>query len=671
MKPLYLLLAFMACIFLVPNADGQEKLPVRFGKVSPEDFNLSKYSFDTGSSAVVIADVGRTSFEGNTKGWFSLNFKHQIRIKILNKNGFDAANFSIPLYFDGDNEEKLENLKAITYNLEDGKVVETKLENSAVFKDKLSKHKIIRKFTFPAVKEGSIIELSYTINSDFLTNLQPWSFQGGYPRLWSEYQVEMPSFFNYVHLSQGYHPYFANERKSVFRTFNVLVPGQLASERNENYTFSGDVQIIRWIMKDVPALKEEMFTSTINNHISKVEFQLSAYREPLRPRDIMGNWLTVTENLLKNESFASTLAKNNNWLDDEMKVITAGATTPMQKAKLIYAYVRDHFTCTGQYGIYLSTPLKNTFKAKNGYVADINLLLIAMLMHEGIQADPVILSTRDHGIVHDFYPLMDRFNYVITAAQIEGRQYYLDASKPDLGFAKLESECYNGYARVIAAEPKLINLAADSLLERKVTSVFIINDPKEGIAGNIRSQLGYYESLSLRNKVKSEGKEAYIRKLKAGFASEMNIREAAIDSLKKLEEPVAVHYDFNLKLDEDIIYFNPLVVEAYKENFLKAAERKYPVEMPYAFDETFVLNMEIPKDYTLEEMPKSARVSFNEGEGMFEYIIGKSEDKIQLRSRVILKKAYFLPEEYEPLRSFIGYVVKKHSEQIVFKKKKP
>ena len=41
-----------------------------------------------------------------------------------------------------------------------------------------------------------------------------------------------------------------------------------------------------------------------------------------------------------------------------------------------------------------------------------------------------------------------------------------------------------------------------------------------------------------------------------------------------------------------------------------------------------------------------------------------------LRSRIKLNKANYLPEDYEGLRSFFDYVVKKHSEQIVFKKKK-
>lgn len=204
MKPLYLLLTGLTLITSLHFSYAQDKSPVKYGKVTAEDFDLSKYTFDSSASAVIISDVGNSSFIGNDKGWFSLNFKRQQRIKIINKTGFEAASITIPLYFNGKAEEKLENLKAVTYNLENGKITETKLESSAVFKDKLSKNIVLRKFTFPAVKEGSIIEYSYNVESDFLDNLQHWTFQHDYPCIWSEYEVRIPQFFGYVFLNQGY-----------------------------------------------------------------------------------------------------------------------------------------------------------------------------------------------------------------------------------------------------------------------------------------------------------------------------------------------------------------------------------------------------------------------------------------------------------------------------------
>lgn len=670
MKLLIQSLLYGFFLFSFTSSFAQQKSPVKFGKISPEDFDLSKNNFDTSVSAVVISDIGSSEFEGNTKGWFTLVYKHQERIKILNKNGFEAANVEIPLYFDGKDEERLDNLKAYTYNLENGNVVKTELSSSVVFKDKLSKNLVVKKFTFPAVKEGSIIEYSYTVNSDFLFNLQPWIFQGSYPRLWSEYNVSLPQFFVYVTLGQGYQPYFIKDESQTFGTFHVSIPG--GTSANENFTLSGTVNNFRWVMKDVPSLKEEAFTSTIRNHISKIEFQLSQYRFPEQPtQDIMGNWQTVSEKMLQREDFGATLNKNNNWLDDGMKPILAAATDNLDKAKRIYAYVRDNFTCTDHSDLYLNNSLKTIFKNKSGSVADINLLLLAMLHHENIEADPIILSTRNHGFANDIYPLMPRFNYVIAGANINGTPVYLDASYSSLGFGKLPSECYNGYGRIIGKDPILVALQADSLKEIKTTSVFMFSDDKGNVEGSFKTSPGYYESLDIREKVKDKGEAEFFKKIRSEYNSGLDIKAPAIDSLKLPEQPLTIHYDFKMNdMDQDIIYFNPMFAEGYKSNFFKAAERRYPIEMPYTFDETYLLTMEIPQNYTVEEIPKSAKVSFNDGEGFFEYIINKSADHILLRSRVVMNKANFSAEDYNSLRDFFGYVVKKHSEQIVLKKKK-
>jgi len=666
MKPYLSLLTMLACVAF--SLSAQEKSPIKFGKISPDDFTI-KQPYDTGAGAVVIADIGSSAFEGNMKGWFSLAFKHTKRIKIINKSGFDAAKVEIALYSEGSAEEKLEDLKAFTYNLENGKVVETKLDGASVFKDKLSKNYVVKKFTFPAVKEGSIIEYSYTQKSDFLYHLQPWFFQSEYPCLWSEYEVDIPEYFNYVTMNQGFLPTAA--KSGLFNTtYRVTIPG--GADRDESVTLDAIVNTRRWVVKDIPSLKPENFTSSIKNYISGVEFQLSSYQIKTGTyHEMMGNWVLLGQKLMENEYFGQNLSKNNNWLDDDIKIATKGATTKLEKAYQIFAYVRDNLTCTDHSAIYIETSLKDAYKKHNGSVADINLLLVAMLRHEGIDADPMILSTKSHGFTSEIYPLLQRFNYVVCEAVIDGASYELDASRPYNGFGKLPDYCYNGHARVIRKEAAMpVYLVSDSLKEQKTTSVFISNDEKLGLAGSFVSKLGYYESANLRDKLKNNEKD-FAKEIKSGNTFDLNVSEFGIDSLKKPDMPAAIHYDFSFKpsADDNIIYFNPLLSEGYKENPFKSADRKYPVEMPYTIDETYLLTMEIPKGYAVEEMPKSAKVAFNEDEGFFEYLIQKSDDGIQLRTRVKLNKATFTPEDYNGLRDFFAFIVKKQNEQIVMKKK--
>lgn len=669
MKRKLLILFLCLCLFHRQNF-AQDKSPVKFGKISPEDFKPTVYSIDSNASAVIIADIGSTEIIGNTKGFFSLEYKHYRRVHILNKNGYDIANVSISLFTRGEKEEQLESLKAVTYNIENGKVTETKLDTKDnVFKDKVSKSLIRKKFTFPNLKEGSIIEYEYRVQSDFLFNLQPWEFQGSYPRLWSEYNVSIPDFINYVFITQGYQGP-AKERKDSRHSFSIT--DNNGAGASEHYNFSAAVVDYRWYLKNVPALKEESFTTTLDNHIDKIEFQLSEYRDPLTPKNVMGTWPQLTKDLMEADYFGAPLSKDNGWMGDVIGAIVKSEKDKLTRSKKIFAFVRDNFTCTSYHDIYLNQTLKNIVKGRKGSVSEINLLLVAMLRYADIAADPVMLSTRDNGYSYALYPLIDKFNYVIVQATIDDKLWYLDASEPRIGFGKLGSDCYNGHARVINPEATALGFYADSLQERKLTSVFIINDDKGNLSGSMQQSPGYYESYSIRNKVKEKGTDPFFADIKKEFNADVEISHPIIDSLYKYDDPVAIKYDFNIKQDkEDIIYFNPMFGEGYKENPFKSAERFYPVEMPYTMDETYLMQLQVPEGYVIDELPKQLVVKLNENDdGMFEYRIAESGGTISLRSRLRLKRAYFQPDEYEMLREFFNLVVKKHNEQIVFKKKK-
>ncbi len=664
------------CLLLATDARSQdknkEKLPVRFGKVTPEDFNINTAGVDTSASAIVIADYGVSTFDGSPKGWFNLDFKHSRRVKILKKTAFDIATVTISLYVGDRDQEKLEGLRASTYTLENGKVVETRLDDKSVFTDRLDKHHIQKKFTFPALKEGAIIEYTYTQTSPYLFQLQPWTFQGGYPRLWSEYQVDIPDFFRYVTLGYGYVPFDINTSTSQNVTFHLTFPG--GAEKDDRADYDDNVVTHRWVMKNVPALVEEPFTSSVENYLARIEFQLSGYAfRNTSPKDFMGNWVSVSEELLKEDDFGADLDNNNGWLDADLQAVTAGAKSQLEKAQKIFAFVRENFNCTSHQSLYLTDPLKTVFKNRHGNEAEVNLLLAAMLRHEKITADPVILSTRDNGFANPIYPLLSRFNYVVARVKIDSKDFYLDASEPWLAFGKLPGWCYNGYARVLNKEmPSEASLLADSLRENKNTLVMIANGEKGGLDGHLTSTPGYNEACGLREKVKSSSQGEYFKTIQTAYTGEYQVSNPEMDSLRRPDDPLVIAYDLKIMPDtsSDLFYFNPMLSEGYKTNPFKTAERKYPVEMPYAMDEIYTLNMEIPQGYTVDETPKPAKVLFNTDEGFFEYLLQRNGDMIQFRSRIKLNKANFTPEDYATLRDFFAFIVKKQNEQIVFKKKK-
>ncbi len=657
-------------LFFTLGLCAQQSSPyVKFGKISAADLSRKTYPIDSGANAVVLSDIGEASIDGNSKGWFSIRFKRHRVVHILNKNGYKEADVEISLYTNGTDEEKLDKLKAVTYNLEGGKVVESDLEKSAIFKEKISKNRMVRKFTFPNVKEGCIIEYEYTMLSDYIWNLDPWYFQGSVPVLWSEYTLRVPQFFSYAFLSRGYHPLFINDKKDGASSFSVADTRTAGATERTN--FNAGVTDYRWVMKDVPELKLEQYTSTLRNHITRIEFQLASQNYPLSPRDYRNTWPGLMNDLLNSENFAKQISTANHWLSDDLKPITASLRSNEEKARGIFEYVRDQFICTDHSALFHETNLKEVLRLKKGSVSEVNLLLTAMLRYSGIQAEPVIVSTTDHGYALEYYPMITAFNYVITRAIIDGKPVYLDASHPRLGFGRLLPNCYNGHARVVNEEATPVFLSADSVLEKKTTAMFLAVTPK-GWSGSMSQSNGYYESYMIRERIREKGKEAFITQLEKDFGSDVKIEKFQADSLSRFDDPVKLVYEFNFDHGkEDIIYLNPMFGERFRKNPFASANRFYPVEMPYTMDETVIFSMEVPDGYVVDELPKQVVAKFDDQESAyFEYRITQSSSTISMRCRVKVNRTLFLPEEYETLREFYNLIVNKENEQIVLKKKK-
>jgi hypothetical protein len=670
MRTLSLLLLVLS-LKTVAFGQAVNRPDTKFGNVKPEDFAPAAYAVDSQANAVVLFDLGKAEYGTDLRGGFSIIYKFHQRIRLMNKNGFDAATVEIPVLKATGIEEILEKVEATTYNLEGDKVVATKVDKSSIFKDKLSKDYQVQKFTFPNLKEGCIIEYTYTISSPFTRYLHEWNFQGDHPVLWSEYDVMVPSLYNFVIIKQGYFPYAVEKSEVTSKNYSVYVPASTAYEKGQNANFNFDVYHTTWAMENVPSLKEEEFTTTLENHVARVSFQLRSIHYPDRaPQPQMGTWFQVAEELMKDEDFGKALTDNNGWLSDDVKRLTASAATQTEKAKKIFEFVRDNFTCTDASAIFLTSPLKKVFESKKGAVSDLNLLLAAMLKKAGFEVQPLLLSTRAHGRAYEEYPVMERLNYVIVRAKVDDNYTLLDASDGKMGYGKLPIRCYNGGARIIDAMPELVQISPDSLRETKITSVFIMNsEDKKGLQGSFTSNLGQYESYSLRHKLAKQTSEEFFKEVKKNYSFDVDIKNPQTDNLTAYEQPITLKYDFTFSLDEDILYVNPMLAEATKENPFKSARRYYPVEMPFVSQEIYVLDMEIPEGYVVDELPKSSRILFNENEGMFEYLISSDGKNIRLRSKISLNKATFDPEDYESLREFFAFIVKKHSEQIVLKKK--
>ncbi len=464
----------------------QDKPPVNFGTVKPADFTVGSSITDSGTSAIIILDKADVSFEGNKKGWFTYVYKRITRINIINKNGFSFATVEIPLYQNDESKETVTELSAKAYNLSNSKVLETSLSDQDVYTESKDKNHYSKKFSLPGVQEGSIIEYTYTIKSEFEFNLPSWEFQSvSVPTLWSEYNVAIPGILSYMSVFQGLHKFDIDKSTQGLNNYTIYQTkpyGAYGSDVTERFSLSASTIIHRWVMKNVPAFNVENYISSPYNFIDKISFQLDKTYDGQIYHDVASNWKKLTGQLMEQEEFGKPLDEENLWLDKILSQVVQDNDSRLQTAKKIYYYVQNNYTCINHYDKYIKTSLEDVVRKKSGTVGNINLLLISMLKHKNIDAFPVLLSTSEFGRNSPTYPLLERLNYVIVAININSTNYFVDATIPFLPFGKLPLNCYNGHARVISNDTTAIYFDAASLKEiSKVNVIITQNDNKEPV----------------------------------------------------------------------------------------------------------------------------------------------------------------------------------------------
>jgi len=660
---------FLLMILFHQNLSAQDTLDVKFGQISIADFNRYIPSSDTSAGAVIIADIGKTYFEGTNRGFLDMVFTRFIRVKILNKNALKIAKYEIGFYSNSfGNIESISNLKGSTFNLENGVIRETKLDSGSVYDEKYDKYFTIKKFAMPALSEGSIYDITFTVRSPIYDHLRSWNFQSEIPCLWSEYQVTIPSSYHYKMKLQGDQHFDVNTNKSVFENFSIQ-----SRFGDRQFEMSGYSYNVRWVKKNVPEFKMEAYISSEKNYIDRVSFQLEYFQfnQKEERHDNLISWAEAGKKYFINNDLDESMEAENYWMDKEIPKVTAKAENTDQITRAVYYFVRDKFICTNHSGLYARRTLKDIYKSRSGNVAEINLLLIAILRHLKIFAEPAILSTRDNGFASAEFPLLDEYSYLICVTYDYDKEIKLDASHPRNPYGHLLSDCYNGGARLLnESNPRFIPLSADSLVETQVTNVIIANDEMGGSTGILTTTYGMNRSFEIREKVRKTSKTDYFENslIKANNGTTV-IRED-FDSLDNYDVPLALHYelDLNEQLKANMIYFKPVFGPSLNSNPFTSAERRYPVEMPYKTDNIYLLSMDIPKGFRVDEIPKPTRIKLNRDEGTFEYIIQQNSDNIQMEVRLRLNRANFPTEEYNSLREFFTYVVKKESEEIVFKK---
>lgn len=587
---------FILCIQLFINLSQAQIFIREFGKYSNEEFQLKKYEKDTTAEAVVIYDIGESRFVDIGNG-FEIIFERKMKIKIFTKAGFDWAQISIPLYVTNSKAEVIEELKGNTYNYEDGQIKISPLNVKNSYDEKYNENWFDRKFAMPEIKEGSVFEVYYRLRSPYLFNFRNWDFQNKIPVIYSEYKTTMIPFFEYTYLLQGANKF------DEFKTYSET------TSSNSYALTEYKEQVCFFVMKNLPAFKDESFITAPSDYMIKLDFQLAAINRPNGVKEtIMTTWPEMIKELNENSSFGKYLSnckKKGVDLLDTMKILTMSST---EKAKRIEGFVKTNFNWNGRSNKFSTKSVKELLTSKTGNSADINLFLAGMLNASGIEAYPVISSTRDHGKIKLDYPFHNFFNYVMVLAKLDSSTVLLDATEPFSNFSEIPSRCINEKGLIIQKDKvEWANLRSNSISRISYNFDLKLSLEKDSLISQCRILTTGFEAIYYRKQFTTNYKE-----LKNNLMDDNALpKDTLISSdLNQIKLPFKISFNkkYSLESIDEKIIVQPFCNFAMAKNPLKQPVRNYPIDIIYKKSSKFQTTLTIPEGYKLAKKPSDLKI---------------------------------------------------------------
>ncbi|WP_348799851.1 DUF3857 domain-containing protein [Flavobacterium adhaerens] len=660
---LHRIISIVVLFFGIANSTAQE---YKLGKVTVAELQQKVHPKDSSAVAAILFKKGRTYFSYKDKIGFSAIHECEIKIKIYKKEGLEWANQRVKFYvgYENINNDQLAFSDAVTYNLEKGSIVKTKLESQGTFKNKINKYWKEKAITLPNVKVGSIIEYKYELKSENIVKFPDFDFQYEIPVDYVYYKTELPEYYVYKPLLIGYVPLETNAKlTSGTQVFD--------NQYGQSTSFSYKQIVSTYLGKNIPALKEEPFVNNIENYRGSIKQELERIRFPDQPvKDYTMTWEGVASTIFKDEKFAKEF-KDTQFLLSDISRLLANVESPTERMNKIFAYVQNRMNWNESLDYYPDKGVAKAYADQIGNVAEINFILINMLRLAGIEANPVLVSTIENG--YPAYPTRTGFNYVIAAAAIDGKQILLDASQKFTSPNILPINVLNWKGRLIKSNgtSQEIDLEPENPSRENFNLLVKIDDGGK-IDGQVRIQRTDYDAYRFRVENNTKSQEEYLEKLEEQLG-DLSITKYRIQNQKtNINEAIMETFDFTSNGQLEIIggkfFINPLLFLTRGKNPFNQEVRQMPVYFGYKNIERFNLNIQIPEGYAIESVPKSMKIISEDKQVVYSLNCLIDEDKIQIMSISEVNSSTFAPEDYGMLKDFFQKIIVSQNEKIVLKK---
>ena len=661
MKKYLLLLAFCALKVVAQTSEPN----LKWGKPTDEELNMTEYAADKEAKAVVLCHLTSVNYTMDLYNYL-VDYHVKKRIKILKDDGKEYANISIPYIYNTNEEygvESIEDFKATAYNIVDGKVVKKRIGMEQIHTERIDEDYMLAKVAIPQVRAGTVIEYEFKRHSNVFFHIFDWDAQEEIPVAFAQYRLEIPSVFIFNVETSG-----LQNLQSSFSTGNLnfnISTGQMAR------TSSCKTNIYLCTGRNLPALKKDDYVWNERDYVTKVTAELKSYASSGgNYREVKKTWEQVDNILMQHSEFGLRLNDHSKFRDDLVAAGIAEITDLKEKAAATFRILRQKLAWNGEYGL-LAHPASEVIKKGSGTSGDLNMMLINMLGDVGIQAYPVVMSTRRHGRLPQTYPSLNKLNTFIVAIPNGNSWLYLDATSDDGYVNMLSPNLYAEQARLIqkGKPSQWVNLQNVS---EAVSQIMVVGSiSPEGVMSGERTVLYTGNAAYKERRAFHEANDsvAFIAKKSADCG--MEIVSCQMTGHRGFAANVKEEMKIAKKgvITSDHIYINPFTDFPINKNPFTEAERLLPVEFPYKQTFNMTIRLELPEGWKLEEKPQNIKITTPD-KGISGHILYENNDERVLSVQVLFRQSRMTcyKDSYDTLRQLFDMFSSRSKDMLVLKK---
>jgi len=634
------------CCWLAMTAFAQTTIEpnLKWGKPTQQELTMTEYAADKDADAVELyrnVDVYYVFVNGD----FRVINEVKCRLKVLKPEGKRVADHEIGVRLSSSSSvpETVRALKAVAYNMEDGKVVKTKMENSMVHEEQIDKSEKLLKFSVPQVRVGTVIEYEYRLESDFYFQLRDWYAQSSIPVLYTKYSVRIPEWL----------------------VFHLEETGSINLEKKEEHaSMSIGEELINtdeqsFVARNLPALKDDDYIWCAEDYGCKVTHELQSVTIPgYVYKDYSSKWEDIDNALWADEEFGGRIKKNSPLKEEIAAAGIPQIANHQERIEAVWKLLSQRVRWNGDYAFWAKSGNK-VLKEGTGTNADINFLFINMLHDAGINATPVVLRLRNRGrlpLTHASLKYLSTF--VVSIDMNDSTTVYFDSSAED-GYLNVLPACLSvERARLVEkGKPGMwVNLQQNTALSTERTFIKASLDGDGKISGTLTSALSGESAAALRKKWRT-AKDSIDVIHQMQENKEIEIADYQLQGRHDFSPNMNESYSFTKQCSstDDIIYLNPLVIAPLNKNPFTDETRNLPVELPYRQRETVNVALTLPDGWKIEETPKPIVLKFD---GITARIMSSQNgNQLSVVYKLDIQRTFFTQQQYQDLKAFMEKLV--------------